>query len=470
MENNKAKIEVAFNIYSKVASIECSESSFYELYTVSFEDKPNWLKLRSHCEELETMIGRSCRILIPMLGTTKVGIEIAKEKENDVLCPAGLFSQLPGTRQTPLLLGLTPSDEPYIHDLGSDDELLIVGQNAAELSHYLYSFLFNVTRVLRGQAKILYLNPNLWSEEEIIEELSAILSELDYRRSLLKQYQVRSIEELNETQIDKVPKLFVVVDNLVSMSQGGQKTCLDLIGSILVKKQGLGIYCLMTFLAIYSIRDKFIKDCKSLFSKKIFLKMDAEKSQFFLQCNDAAFLNSGGDMLFNDGIYSYRFHAFDIDGQIEKSVESMFATKGEFFQKYNSEKIDSNLEESVWRDSLFKECAELVVATGQGSTSMLQRKFGIGFNRACRIMDQLESVGIVGPYSGSNARVVLVDGKSDLQEILVNLGVEAEPHEENKTSPVKSLFSWLFHFIIGTIRVILIMFLVVLLLFFFLHR
>ena len=72
-------------------------------------------------------------------------------------------------------------------------------------------------------------------------------------------------------------------------------------------------------------------------------------------------------------------------------------------------------------DPLFDECAELVVATGQGSTSMIQRKFGIGYNRAGRVMDQLEAAGIVGPYQGSKARAVLVEGDSELRNILEDL-------------------------------------------------
>ena len=72
-------------------------------------------------------------------------------------------------------------------------------------------------------------------------------------------------------------------------------------------------------------------------------------------------------------------------------------------------------------DPMFNEAAELVVATGQGSTSMIQRKFAIGYNRAGRIMDQLEAAGIVGPYTGSKARAVLVDSESELQNILMDL-------------------------------------------------
>ncbi len=70
---------------------------------------------------------------------------------------------------------------------------------------------------------------------------------------------------------------------------------------------------------------------------------------------------------------------------------------------------------------MFDEAAELVVATGQGSTSMIQRKFSIGYNRAGRIMDQLEAAGIVGPYTGSKARAVLIDSESELQNIIADL-------------------------------------------------
>ena len=72
-------------------------------------------------------------------------------------------------------------------------------------------------------------------------------------------------------------------------------------------------------------------------------------------------------------------------------------------------------------DPMFDEAAELVVATGQGSTSMIQRKFSIGYNRAGRIMDQLEAAGIVGPYTGSKARAVLIDSESELQNIIADL-------------------------------------------------
>ncbi|MBO7379964.1 MAG: DNA translocase FtsK, partial [Bacteroidales bacterium] len=72
-------------------------------------------------------------------------------------------------------------------------------------------------------------------------------------------------------------------------------------------------------------------------------------------------------------------------------------------------------------DPLFAECAELVVATGQGSTSMIQRKFGIGYNRAGRIMDQMEAAGIVGPYQGSKARAVLVESSGELASLIESI-------------------------------------------------
>ena len=83
--------------------------------------------------------------------------------------------------------------------------------------------------------------------------------------------------------------------------------------------------------------------------------------------------------------------------------------------------ISMSAQEKTKLDPLFNECAELVVATGQGSTSMIQRKFQIGYNRAGRIMDQLEAAGIVGPYSGSKARAVLVTSDSELRSILEDI-------------------------------------------------
>ena len=328
MPNYKERIETALNIYSQVSSIECIETPFYEQYVVSFEGLPNWCKLKSHCEDLETMIGSSCRILIPMPGTTKIGIEIAKDKDKEVLCPENIFAQIASCGKSPLLLGVSPFNEPYVQDLGLAEGIAIIGQNPEEQTDYLYSFLYNFERLFHKEIEILYLNPNIWGDEELLKELNSVLFEVDLRRNLFKQNGAKNIDEYNLSQSVKMPRLVIAVDNFINMTSEAKDSCLECLETILIKTSGLGIYCFLSISVMGSNRMMGNLDFQTVFSKAIYMKISKDKSAYFLNCNDASFLEGGGDMLFYDGTYAHRFHAYDINTQVQETVESLFLPKG----------------------------------------------------------------------------------------------------------------------------------------------
>ena len=156
-------------------------------------------------------------------------------------------------------------------------------------------------------------------------------------------------------------------------------------------------------------------------------------SQVILDCNGAEELLGNGDMLYKSGnsIECVRIQGAYIEtSEIERIIQFIAGQQGyttvHILPEPNSDP-DENAEgggtvvDMHQLDPLFYECAELVVATGQGSTSMIQRKFGIGYHRAEHIMDQMEAAGIVGPYLGSKAREVLIDGFQQLTKPLGRL-------------------------------------------------
>ena len=151
-------------------------------------------------------------------------------------------------------------------------------------------------------------------------------------------------------------------------------------------------------------------------------------SRTILDCPGANHLIGRGDMLIaNGGTDLVRLQCAFIDTpELEKITEFIGAQRGypttyelpepDIEAPDGSEPVDLSK-----RDSLFEEAARMIVLSGQGSTSMLQRKFEIGYNRAGRIMDQLEAAGIVGPNEGSKARSVLIDSEYALEQYLSNL-------------------------------------------------
>jgi S-DNA-T family DNA segregation ATPase FtsK/SpoIIIE len=343
------------------------------------------------------------RIVAPIPGKSAVGVEIMKETDSIL----------------PLALGLTISGEPFSVDLASMPHLLIAGSTGSGksvcLNCLINSLIYNLhpemLRFILIDPKRLELSvydglPHL--ERSVVTDMrdaekllgDAVL-EMEDRYRRLARAGVRNISDFNNKEKEILPYIVIIVDELADMMMSGLSRMESLIHLVLATQRPSVDVITGLIKANFSTRIAF----------QTATKVD---SRTILDTNGAEKLLGKGDMLFSrPGLPEpIRIHGAFISGdEIEQVVEYIgeqeYRTKPiESFEKSTSSSIPGFDPAS---DPLYKEAVELVVRHKQGSVSLLQRRLGIGYQRAARLIDQLENSGIVGPYDGSKAREVLVN-------------------------------------------------------------
>ena len=272
------------------------------------------------------------------------------------------------------------------------------------------------------------------SPEEAKRTLSSLCIELDMRTDLMKSAMCRNVEEYNEVFKARkllpteghryLPYIVVVIDDFALLSSQGGKDITTSLEKILGAGKLVGIHAIVgTSRMTADVVTAQMKSC--LPARFVFRVNSASESKALLDVAGANLLNEYGEMLVR------------LPGTPIEKVHGMYATSDEIngitnfigYQRGYSEPFllpevpDENgfsydFDDDGLRDSLFEEAARIVVQTQQGSTSMIQRKLKLGYNRAGHIIDQLEAAGIVGPFSGSKSREVKVTSEAALEQIL----------------------------------------------------
>ena len=257
---------------------------------------------------------------------------------------------------------------------------------------------------------------------------------MEKRYELLKDAMCRNIKEYNQKFKKRklnpndghkfLPYLVLVVDEFADIIMTAGKEVETPIGRLAQLARAVGIHLIIaTQRPSVNVITGLIK---ANFPARIAFKVTAKvDSRTILDSGGADQLIGNGDMLFTQGNDLIRLQCGFIDtDEIEKITDIIGSQRG-YSEAYilpeceddSISKIDDNIED---RDPLFNDAAEIVVTAQQGSASLLQRKMKLGYNRAGRIIDQLEAAGIVGPFEGSKARAVLVKDLIDLKELLDN--------------------------------------------------
>jgi S-DNA-T family DNA segregation ATPase FtsK/SpoIIIE len=271
---------------------------------------------------------------------------------------------------------------------------------------------------------------------KVVATLNSICKEMDERYDLLKMAQTRNIKEYNakfqarqlnpEKGHRYMPYIVVIVDEYGDLIMTAGKEVELPIARIAQLARAVGIHMIIaTQRPSANIITGIIK---ANFPARIAFRVSSMvDSRTILDAAGANQLIGRGDMLFAQGSDLVRIQCAFVDTpEVEKIGNYIKSQQGyptafflpEYIPEGAGDVSDIDLKE---RDSMFEEAARMVVATQQGSTSMIQRKFQVGYNRAGRIMDQLEAAGIVGPFEGSKARAVLVMDDIQLEQILNNL-------------------------------------------------
>ncbi|MCS7189586.1 MAG: DNA translocase FtsK [Bacteroidia bacterium] len=398
------------------------------------------------------------RIIAPMPGKGTIGIEVPHAQPRVV--PLKELLVAPEFRQSrallPLALGKTITDEAFVRDLAQMPHLLIAGATGQGKSVALNCMLLSLLyRLSPEQVRFVLIDPkkvemslyqNLESHylaaipglpERIITDveyalpaLQSLVLEMEMRYELLKELQVRTISEYNRRCREReapeghkpLPYIVLIIDELADLMMTKGKEVETPICRLAQLARAVGIHLIVaTQRPSVNVITGLIK---ANFPVRISFRVASRiDSRVILDMDGAERLIGRGDMLFAMGTEVLRLQSGYVSTRdIERVVE--FISAQPVTEPYilpepprieSEDKAEETLEE---RDPLFYEAALLVVRNQYGSTSLLQRKLGIGFNRAGRLMDQLERAGIVGPGRGSKPREVLIQDESALQALL----------------------------------------------------
>jgi S-DNA-T family DNA segregation ATPase FtsK/SpoIIIE len=398
------------------------------------------------------------RIIAPIPGKGTIGIEVPHAHPRMVP-----FSELVGSKEfqqtkgvLPLALGKTITNETFVRDLAQMPHLLIAGATGQGKSVALNCMILSLLyRRTPEEVRLLLIDPkkvemSLYQDlgrhylvevpglpERIVTDvkqalpaLQSLVLEMELRYELLKEVQARNITEYNQRWREgklpeghrRLPYIVLIIDELADLMMTAGKEVETPICRLAQLARAVGIHLIVaTQRPSVNVITGLIKaNFPVRISFRVVSRVD---SRVILDVDGAERLIGRGDLLFAMGTELLRVQSgFVSSTEIERVVE--YISSQPLPESYvlpeppASEKDEEPGEELGERDPLFSEAAILVVRSRYGSTSLLQRKLGIGFNRAGRLMDQLEKAGIVGPARGSKPREVLVQTETELESLL----------------------------------------------------
>jgi S-DNA-T family DNA segregation ATPase FtsK/SpoIIIE len=401
------------------------------------------------------------RIIAPIPGRGTIGIEVPNRKPEIVSMRSIIASKKFQESKFELAIGLgkTISNETYVVELTKMPHLLIAGATGQGKSVGLNAIIASLLyKKHPAQLKFVMIDPKkveltlynhiekhflaklpdteeaiINDTQEVIRTLNSLTIEMDDRYNLLKSGKVRIIKEYNEKFIARklnpreghryLPYIVVIVDEFADLIMTAGREIEMPLARLAQLARAVGIHLII---ATQRPSTNIITgSIKANFPVRIAFKLTSMMdSRTILDSPGANQLVGRGDMLISVGSDMVRLQCAFIDiSEIERITDHISSQQSYpeayLLPEYIDEgKADLNGFDKDGKDDLFEMAARLVVEFQQGSTSLIQRKFSIGYNRAGRIIDQLESVGIVGPYEGSKARQVLIKDLMSLERFL----------------------------------------------------
>ncbi|MBL7850135.1 MAG: DNA translocase FtsK 4TM domain-containing protein [Cyclobacteriaceae bacterium] len=410
------------------------------------------------------------RIIAPIPGKGTIGIEVPNKNREMVGIRSVLASAAfqKSDKELPVALGKTISNEVLVIDLAKMPHLLVAGATgqgkSVGLNVILTSLLYKrhpatlkfvlvdpkkVEMSLFSKIERHYLAKLPNSEEAIITDtrkvvytLNSLCIEMENRYEMLKEAGAKNLKEYNAKFIARklnpkeghrfLPYVILVVDELADLMMTAGKEVETPIARLAQLARAIGIHLVVATQrpSVNVITGVIKANFPARLSFRVMSKID---SRTILDTGGADQLVGMGDMLLSAGSDIVRLQSPFVDTpEIERICEYIGSQRGydsayllpEFVGEEEGGASDVDLAE---RDALFEEAARLIVTHQQGSTSLIQRKLKLGYNRAGRLIDQLEAAGIVGPFEGSKAREVLVKDEMSLEQLLSAL---KEKHDQ----------------------------------------
>ncbi len=467
LQVNKDKIvETLTNFKIGIASIKATIGPTVTLYEIVPEAGVKISKIKNLEDDIALSLSAlGIRIIAPIPGKGTIGIEVPNTNKEMVSMRSVISTDkfMNSDMALPIALGKTISNEVFVADLAKMPHLLMAGATgqgkSVGLNVILTSLLYKkhpsqlkfvlvdpkkVELTLFNKIERHYLaklpdneEPIITDTKKVIYTLNSLCIEMDQRYDLLKDAACRNLKEYNKKFVDRklnpekghrfLPYIVLVIDELADLMMTAGKEVETPIARLAQLARAIGIHLVVaTQRPSVNVITGIIKaNFPARLSFRVTSKVD---SRTILDAGGADQLIGQGDMLLSMGSEIIRIQCAFVDTpEVDEICEFIGSQRGyesayllpEFVgEEEGGNRGDVDLSD---RDALFDEAARLIVAHQQGSTSLIQRKLKLGYNRAGRLIDQLEAAGIVGQFEGSKAREVLIPDEYSLEQLLNNI-------------------------------------------------
>ena len=463
LEANKNKIVETLNNYKiGISNIKATIGPTVTLYEIVPDAGIRISKIKNLEDDIAlSLAALGIRIIAPIPGKGTIGIEVPNQKPSIVSMRSVISSAKfqNAEMELPIAMGKTISNETFVVDLAKMPHLLMAGATGQGKSVGLNAVLTSlIYKKHPAEVKFVLVDPkkvelNIYSKIErhylaklpdteeaiitdntkVINTLNSLCIEMDNRYELLKNGMCRNLKEYNKKFKERklnpkdghsfLPYIILVVDEFADLIMTAGKEVETPIARLAQLARAIGIHLIIaTQRPSVNVITGIIK---ANFPARVAFRVTSKiDSRTILDSGGADQLIGRGDMLFTQGNELTRIQCAFVDTpEVERLASYVGAQRGyadaHLLPEYISEENTSNLDiDASDRDALFREAAEVIVTAQQGSASLLQRKLKLGYNRAGRIIDQMEAAGVVGPFEGSKARQVLISDLASLDRLI----------------------------------------------------
>lgn len=468
LERNKNKIVETLGHYNiDIAKIKATIGPTVTLYEIVPAAGVRISKIKNLEDDIALSLSAlGIRIIAPIPGKGTIGIEVPNQTPEMVAMRSVLASEKYQHAQMdlPIALGKTISNEVFVADLAKMPHLLMAGATGQGKSVGINALLVSLLyKKHPSQIKFVMVDPKkveltlfrkierhflaklpgdgdaiITDTKKVVHTLNSLCIEMDQRYELLKDAHVRNLKEYNAKFIARklnpqeghryMPFIVLVIDEFADLMMTAGKEIETPIARLAQLARAIGIHLVIATQrpSVNVITGTIKANFPARLAFRVSSKID---SRTILDSGGAEQLIGRGDMLLSLGSDLIRLQCAFVDTpEVEKVTDFIGAQRAYASAHLLPEYVDENGEGSSnkdidlsERDALFEDAARLIVMHQQGSTSLIQRKMKLGYNRAGRIIDQLEAFGIVGPFEGSKAREVLIKDEYQLEQHLNEL-------------------------------------------------
>lgn len=472
LTHNKDKIlETLTNFKIGITSIKATIGPTVTLYEIVPEAGIKISRIKNLEDDIAlSLAALGIRIIAPIPGKGTIGIEVPNKNREMVGIRQVLSTEkfMKSDKELPIALGKTISNEVFVIDLAKMPHLLVAGATGQGKSVGLNVILTSlIYKRHPSQLKFVLVDPkkvemSLFSKLErhflaklpgtedaiitdtrkVVHTLNSLCIEMENRYEMMKDAGARNLKEYNAKFVSRklnpkeghrfLPYIVLVIDELADLMMTAGKEVETPIARLAQLARAIGIHLVVATQrpSVNVITGVIKANFPARLSFRVTSKID---SRTILDAGGADQLIGQGDMLLSEGSDVIRLQCPFVDThEVEKICEYIGSQRG-YESAYMLPEFEGDDDKGVSaidlseRDALFEEAARLIVGHQQGSTSLIQRKLKLGYNRAGRLIDQLEAAGIVGSFEGSKAREVLISDEVSLEQLLNELKEKHSP-------------------------------------------